>query len=47
MSVLGEVECDFALEQDNKLYYKYENKECDFEVCVFYKNRGGSITENE
>lgn len=41
MSVLNDVECDFVLEQDNKLYCKYARKDCDFEQCVFYKNRVG------
>lgn len=40
-SEVGNIDCDFVLEEDNKLYCKYAHKECDFEKCVFYKNGVG------
>ena len=42
MSVLNDVDCDFVLEEDNKLYCKYAHRECDFEKCVFYENGVGA-----
>lgn len=41
VSVLNDVDCDFVLEEDNKLYCKYAHRECDFEKCVFYENGVG------
>lgn len=38
---MTDVECDFMLEQDNKLYCKYARKDCNFEQCVSYKNGVG------